>query len=619
MFHGTPGPASTPLASQVRGRRERYTESMAQPPAPTWIEPESPRGRITYIDPSEHPPEEPESGFSRGPLLGEGGMGVVWSAHQTTLGREVAIKAARPEAGPAAVRALIDEARVTGGLEHPGIVPVHDLVRGDAGAPWLVMKRLAGTVWSDLLAETHHPSWERHEPDPEARLDVHLGVLLRLCDTLAFAHDRGVIHRDIKPANVMIGEYGEVVLLDWGIALAAGQNGANGFPSGTPGYFAPEMATGAAQDARTDVWLLGATLYEVLTGKPPNEGTRLEEWRAAATSPNRELPESPAELRDVVARAMQVEPAQRYPSVRALGSAIQQFLRGRSARPLAAAAETRLELARDALRRGDTVTARLRLAEARFGFERAASDWPAATAGRDAVLATQLEVEVSDRALPGARAVLAGWREAPEAARQLVERLAAEIAAEAAEHERVTALAGRLDASHNTAARTGVMAALLAAAIAIAAALRAVYPNAIHSVQTPLFAIGVPLAVAPIVGFAAWWTRERTRDDPFTRHVLWVTAAALTAIAAGRSLAWSSGMMLVTAIQFDILLIITIFCTFGIVAWRPALAIAAGQVPLLALTVVFPEYIDLLELSTLLPALVVSARTRRRGGTRQAT
>ncbi len=149
--------------------------------------------------------------------LGEGGMGIVRLASQTALGRHVAIKSVRPD-GPVqtAARALMREAWVTGALEHPNVVPVHTLGKDAEGLPMFVMKRVHGTSWRELICGTE-PLPEEHRDAP---LDFHLRVMQQVCNAVAFAHSKGVLHRDLKPDNVMIGPFGEVYVLDWGLAVS---------------------------------------------------------------------------------------------------------------------------------------------------------------------------------------------------------------------------------------------------------------------------------------------------------------------------------------------------------------------------------------------------------------
>jgi serine/threonine-protein kinase len=214
--------------------------------------------------------------------VGQGGMGAVWVAFQRSLEREVAVKVPRIGGDPLTTNALLKEARVAGNLEHPHIVPIHVLGVDSDGCPVLVMKRIEGQTLATLIEQEDHPAWptlvERHGDRDGALLEV----LMRVADALQFAHTKGIVHRDVKPENVMVGLFGEVYLLDWGIAHRIGQ------PTteivGTPGFLAPEMLDPALGpvDARTDVYLLGATLHAALTNTQRHVGSTLAEVFDAA-------------------------------------------------------------------------------------------------------------------------------------------------------------------------------------------------------------------------------------------------------------------------------------------------------------------------------------------------
>jgi tetratricopeptide (TPR) repeat protein len=230
--------------------------------------------------------------------VGRGGMGEVFRGLDPALGRDLAVKVLRPEscADPEAQRRFTQEARVTGALQHPNIVPVHNLGRMPDGRLYFTMKLVRGRTLAELLAQGRGPE----------RLPELLGVFEKVCQAVAFAHSRGVIHRDLKPSNVMVGAFGEVQVMDWGLAKAlrhgdragtpGGEGGAEGDTVrralltgstvddrrtgvvGTPQYMAPEQARGeGAVDERADVFGLGAILCEILTGKPPFLGATLGE------------------------------------------------------------------------------------------------------------------------------------------------------------------------------------------------------------------------------------------------------------------------------------------------------------------------------------------------------
>jgi serine/threonine protein kinase len=229
-------------------------------------------------------------------VLGRGGMGVVYLARDVALDREVALKIVdRPgdeRAGGASPRALENEARILARLEHPGIVPVHDFGELPDGRLFYAMKRVRGSRLD-------------HWAVSGCGLHERLGVFLRVCDAVAFAHAHGVVHRDLKPANVMVGEFGEVLVLDWGVAKQAGARDLFAAGAGTPAYMAPEQAhDGATIDERTDVFALGALLEGI----------------AGAAAP----------VLAIARKARSTKPSARYQTVQGLEAEVSRFIAGRA-------------------------------------------------------------------------------------------------------------------------------------------------------------------------------------------------------------------------------------------------------------------------------------------------
>jgi len=284
--------------------------------------------------------------------LGRGGMGEVLRVRDLELDREMAAKVMLELSDARQLEKFLLEARITGQLEHPAIVPVHELGRTTDGRAYFTMKRVQGEDLARVL--------DRLAEDPEARptLAERLGIFTKVCDAMAFAHARGVIHRDLKPANVMVGEFGEVQVMDWGLAKVLGQQDAarvdathapgadaggdplatrDGTILGTPAYMPPEQAEGriADLDQRSDVYALGAILYHLLVLVPPYVGESVwdvldQVTRGELVSPLDRVPERrvPWELSAAVMKAMAADPDARYPSVAALAGDVQAWLRG---------------------------------------------------------------------------------------------------------------------------------------------------------------------------------------------------------------------------------------------------------------------------------------------------
>ena len=387
--------------------------------------------------------------------LGEGGMGRVLLARQRSLARDVAVKVLKPETADAdGALSLLREAVVMGGVEHPNIVPVHALGRDDRGHPVLVMKRIEGTSWRALLDDDAHPTWTALLAAHGDRVSAHLEVLMRVADAAHFAHARGVIHRDIKPENVMVGAFGEVYLVDWGIAIRVGRTQPDGDGAfrirGTPAYMAPEMIGGdpTRLDARTDVYLLGATLHEVLTRTPRHRGVNLHAvlYAAHTSVPVAYGADVPEELAALCNDATHVDPARRPESALAFRRRLADHLRHRASLTLSAVAAERLDALTRALAAApvDDGLARRLGTESRFGFAQALVVWPdnpRAREGLQRALRTLFDHEVTRENLDAARALAADLDARDEAVDTRLRALEATLDA-----QRALAAAGQREA-----------------------------------------------------------------------------------------------------------------------------------------------------------------------------
>lgn len=272
--------------------------------------------------------------------LGRGGMGHVHPAADRNLLRHVALKRLdKAYASKSFYRdAFIAEAQITGQLEHPNIVPVHELAIDSNGVPYFTMKLVQGMSFDKWLRQ--------HPPGTVERIEGGIEILIKVCDAVAYAHHRGVIHRDLKPANIMVGDFGQVYLMDWGLAKLIRSNPASGKnalmnapgPVGTPDYMAPEQARGNPQDAdeRSDIFGLGALLFEVLCGQGPYgyhpDGSVVLKRAAAgqviSIDTACEKIGVSRRIRAVAERATHPDPARRYQTVAELQDAMRAFLRG---------------------------------------------------------------------------------------------------------------------------------------------------------------------------------------------------------------------------------------------------------------------------------------------------
>ena len=275
--------------------------------------------------------------YTEGQVLGVGGMGKVSLAHDARIGREVALKELRADRdlGPEERARFLREARVQGQLEHPSIVPVYDIDRRADGTTFFTMRRVLGRTLLSILEDLR-----RGDAAAKARYTQRelLTAFATICLTIDYAHTRGVIHRDLKPANLMLGDFGEVYVLDWGLARLVGEaserepaEGRISIPGelmGTPLYMAPEQMQDPAVGVAADVFALGAILFEILT---------LEKLRTAQTlylPANARMSERAPdlgiapELETICVRATETDPADRYATPRALQEAIVRYLEG---------------------------------------------------------------------------------------------------------------------------------------------------------------------------------------------------------------------------------------------------------------------------------------------------
>jgi hypothetical protein len=451
--------------------------------------------------------------------LARGGMGEVLLATQPALRRTVAVKRAASPRNLQAVAAVLREAWIAAWLDHPHILPVHDLVQ-DGGEPLLVMKRIEGAVWSAKIGRDG------------TSLDQQIPVFLQVCDALRYAHARGVVHLDIKPDNIMVGEFGEVYLLDWGLAAAFRGDAPPWMPRsaqidrvvGTPLFMAPEQAAAAGHllGPATDIYQLGALLYLLGSGQPPRRGSLAEVLAAARGGTLPDLDLLPPALRPVCARAMAAAPAERYPDVAALAAAVVQVQRYRNADQLTAEGLERLRL----LRHGEVEPQRAeRVAtESAFAFDQALGIWPdspEALAGRMALVHWQVRHDLDRGAAELAAARLAVLDEPPADLRADVDAALARARTVQADAE---ALRRQHDQESGRSARARSMALLgvlfLGWHLTFGYLDRHVVPirfGTLHA--TSVFALAA-------FGLGVWLMRSRLPQTVFNRTVLYCLGAA---------------------------------------------------------------------------------------------
>ena len=286
-----------------------------------------------------------------------GNLGEVYVARDEELHREVALKQIRAEHADDDQRRarFLVEAEITGGLEHPGIVPVYGLGHHADGRPFYAMRFIKGDSLKEAIRNFHRSEGQNRDPGARAlELRKLLGRFLDVCNAVAYAHSRGVLHRDLKPGNIMLGPFGETLVVDWGLAKSLGHPDAAGAGGpgplvpesgsgvqateagarvGTPAFMSPEQASGRLDElgSASDVYSLGATLFCVLTGRAPFEERDLAELRrrverGEVTPPRQVDPRVPRALEAVCLKAMATKPADRYATPRALAEDIERWL-----------------------------------------------------------------------------------------------------------------------------------------------------------------------------------------------------------------------------------------------------------------------------------------------------
>lgn len=297
--------------------------------------------------------------------LGEGGMGEVYAARQACMDRTVAIKMIRAESREDTERQarFLSEAAVTGELDHPNIVPIHSLGSSSEGGLFYAMKHVKGQPWSELLESMG--------------LEENLDILQRVADAVAFAHSRDVIHMDLKPENIMLGRFGEVYVMDWGLAASVHKPGKaqliteTDLIGGTPAYMAPEMAAGDTDNIgfASDIYLLGAILFEILTGTTPHIGEDASACLVEAAQNAIQSTDCESPFLPIAYRAMATEPADRYEDVLAFQAALRECRSHAESHALHRQARKLLKTAKEDGRYED-------FSEALFGYREALRLWP---------------------------------------------------------------------------------------------------------------------------------------------------------------------------------------------------------------------------------------------------
>lgn len=382
---------------------------LPEPPAGTPAPPKPPKVQLRNRAQAMGELRDCSTEFELKKMIAKGGQGEVWEAYQAHLGRTIAVKKARSKASEWSD--FFQEAFMSAQLDHPNIVPVYDLGIGGGQTPLLAMKRVVGRSWRSLLDE------ERRAPDfslPDF-LARHLPILMDVINAVSYAHSKGILHRDLKPSQVMVGNFGEVFLLDWGLAVHMGltvegtssadlidrrrvsviETALN--PAGTPAYMAPEQAERGTRRLgyHTDVYLLGAILYELVQGLPPHyDETIPKAMDRVRRNQFRPLPaETPSDLAVLIHSCLATDPRDRPRSAREVSVALARYISGSGRKEQSRALTAELKT-----RESELLTDYEELSEAMRNLAQATQLWPEnpeLPAVRDRLLCAYVNVAVA--------------------------------------------------------------------------------------------------------------------------------------------------------------------------------------------------------------------------------
>jgi eukaryotic-like serine/threonine-protein kinase len=539
--------------------------------------------------------------------IGVGGMGIVRQASQVALGRTVAVKTLRPDkrTDPATLD-LLREAWIAGSLDHPNVVPVHDICVDESGSPLVVLKRIEGVVWNELIRDA---AQVRERFGADDLLVWNLGILMQVLNAVRFAHSRGIVHRDLKPDNVMIGEFGEVYVVDWGLAVSLRDDGTGRLPlaanatqmAGTPCYMAPEMLgeSDVPISELTDIYLIGATLYEILTGQPPHTGTdAVSIITSMLTSEPTFPPHVPEGLARICRRAMDPDPAGRFENAEQVRLALQGFLQHRGSALLADKARATLVELRTALERPGVTDAEHRqklyrlFGACRFGFLEALSTWhrnDSARAGLEQATLAMVEYELQQGDARAAAALSADLPEPPPALRMRIDAALRAAAEEKRRVEKLARLGRQLDMSVGRRARS--LAAVVLGLTFTLVPLVVIWHYGIESFAThPRLMIwnAAYLGLGTVVGFLA---RDALRASAINRRLYTMLMLLLGSNVALEIGLWGAGITAYESLLVHVFTWFFVAATVSVTIEKRLFPSAIGYLLAFATQSLAPEYV----------------------------
>ena len=382
------------LAAQGVPAKAGQTVESGSGPRRTWVDYQFSRLRERSVSTGKQK-QNVDDDYRLVRKLGQGGMGDVYVARQGSLNRLLALKLIKPIDGERRAQLqrigklesveeerrqqFLSEAIVTGDLDHPNIVPIHDVAVTSENELFYSMKRVVGTPWSKVIKENSR--------------EENLEILMKACDAIGFAHERGVVHRDIKPENIMLGDFGVVMVMDWGLALPTSSYDkhdsifATSGLGGTPAFMAPEMVTGPLDKIgpASDIYLLGATLFMIVTGSAPHKAKTVTEClKSVRRNTIRKVSAAQqGELLNIAMRAMATKPEDRYPDVASFQNDIRAYREHAESISLTVRATEDLE-------QGQAEASYSALSRAAFRYEEALKSWDANERARQGLEKTKL-------------------------------------------------------------------------------------------------------------------------------------------------------------------------------------------------------------------------------------
>lgn len=516
-------------------------------------------------------------------VLGEGGMGFVHLAEQRALHRKVAVKQIKPEVyNEATADRLLEEAWITGSLEHPNIIPIYWLGRDNDNQPLLIMRKVEGVTWDILIDDPNHELWDKRKTWTDDPIIRNIEILMELCNAIHFAHNQHILHRDIKPENVMIGEFGEIYILDWGIAKrlndpadATGEKDHK--VSGTPAFMAPEMMSKdpSKLSPRSDVYLLGATLHYILTGQFRHLGGSLYEtmFSVMQSDPFPYKEAIPVELAAIANKAMHKDPERRYPTALAFREALATFLSHFNSLELSNLAVERLEQLRQLIPQAQQGSGshlpqiiRRLFTECRYGFTQSLRTWkgnPKARKGQQECLELMIGFEVGQHNLDVATSLLGELPSPNPELSALAQQLQETLHREREESERLQQQARDMDLRVGVAQRIRTLL-LLTVCIGMSGV------GTLVLVRTGKIVLNYPMLIAMVVvglglqAVAMWRWRDPLWTHKANRNFLGFVAIGMTGMLFARLVGYRFGIPIAQELLFEFTLFALILSSAAI-------------------------------------------------------